>query len=361
MTTRLTRVRLVPLYCLALSWIAARICSADPCNLQRYASLDTVMDDEYVLIPATSKGHEAWMMLNTQSPFAALWAPYARDYADTVKPLGSDPPVYSDGQVVTHIAEASGFRLGLAVIHHSQFLVTKPLPYLDHAVQGKPIIGFLGMGFFSNVDVELDIAHSKFNLYSPDHCFGGGVVYWADRHSAVSLIKGPLGTYYFPMDLDGKKVEASLETNRIDSALTTDVSRKLFGFDETSAGIEHRSTGTGQAISHYRAMTISTDDLKIVNADVQLEHAQSYCDLGRSRDKTHAALHSGCIGSEAPLKLGMGVISKMHLYFATKESMLYFTAAEATHEGASATSAHAAPSGETSTPAPGSQSVPHFP
>jgi len=63
-------------------------------------------------------------------------------------------------------------------------------------------------------------------------------------------------------------------------------------------------------------------------------HAQSYCELGQSRDKAKAALHAGCYGAEAPLKLGMNVISKMHLYFATKESMLYFTAADAGHEGA---------------------------
>jgi hypothetical protein len=128
------------------------------------------------------------------------------------------------------------------------------------------------------------------------------------------------------------------------------VSKKLYGFDETSPGIEHRTSESGKSIAHYRAMTISTEELKIVNADVRLEHAQSYCELGQSRDRAKAALHSGCYGAEAPLKLGMNVISKMHLYFATKESMLYFTAADAGRDGATVPSSAASAVPDASAP-----------
>jgi hypothetical protein len=41
------------------------------------------------------------------------------------------------------------------------------------------------------------------------------------------------------------------------------------------------------------------------------------------------AQYYNCTGDEAPLHIGLNVLEKLHLYFATKENVLYFTAADA--------------------------------
>jgi hypothetical protein len=73
-------------------------------------------------------------------------------------------------------------------------------------------------------------------------------------------------------------------------------------------------------------MKLSGQGLDIINARIQLiEPAGLVCDLGHSQG---AATYVGCYGLH-PLELGQNVINKLHLYIATKEKMLYFTAAEA--------------------------------
>jgi hypothetical protein len=47
-----------------------------------------------------------------------------------------------------------------------------------------------------------------------------------------------------------------------------------------------------------------------------------------------AAQYTECVGSEAPLRIGLDVLEKLHLYFATKENVLYYTAADAGFEAA---------------------------
>ncbi len=39
------------------------------------------------------------------------------------------------------------------------------------------VVGVIGTDLLGKFDVDLDIAHKKLNLFSPDHC-KGQVVYW---------------------------------------------------------------------------------------------------------------------------------------------------------------------------------------
>jgi hypothetical protein len=51
-----------------------------------------------------------------------------------------------------------------------------------------------------------------------------------------------------------------------------------------------------------------------------------------------AAQYTECMGDEAPLHIGLDVLEKLHLYFATKENVLYYTAADAGFEASTVSS-----------------------
>jgi hypothetical protein len=121
--------------------------------------------------------------------------------------------------------------------------------------------------------------------------------------------------------------------------LTTDVTKHLYGFDEHSDDIETDQDADGRTRSHYRAMALTTPGLDVTNSKVELVPRPDLCHLETGWGRDAVAQYSGCMGSEAPLKLGMNVLEKLHLYFATKENVVYFSAADAafppSHDGTS--------------------------
>ena len=70
-------------------------------------------------------------------------------------------------------------------------------------------------------------------------------------------------------------------------------------------------------------MSLTAKGLTVLHADLELVHAD--CGFRRSM-RDGAAGYDYCLGL-FPLDLGLNVLKKLHLYLATKERNLYFTAA----------------------------------
>jgi hypothetical protein len=71
------------------------------------------------------------------------------------------------------------------------------------------IIGILGIDYLWKMDLELDLAHRMLNLYEPSKC-PGREVYWSSQYNVVPLRRDAFGNFFFPMELDGRKLEAIL-------------------------------------------------------------------------------------------------------------------------------------------------------
>jgi hypothetical protein len=67
--------------------------------------------------------------------------------------------------------------------------------------------------------------------------FEGVVVYWTDNYSSARIKRGPLGSYYFAIELEGKTLQASIPTAVASTTISTEMTRRLYGFDETSKDI----------------------------------------------------------------------------------------------------------------------------
>ncbi len=126
------------------------------------------------------------------------------------------------------------------------------------------------------------------------------------------------------MELDGKKIETTLATGNKFTTLSTEVTKRLYAFDASSPDIESETDTSGYTTSHYRAMKLSAQGLDVINANIKLlEPPGLGCVL---TNRSGVAAYDGCYGRH-PLQLGLSVLSKLHVYIATKEKVLYFTPA----------------------------------
>ncbi len=87
------------------------------------------------------------------------------------------------------------------------------------------MVGALSSVFMNAVDMELDLAEHRMKLFKHASC-KGGQVYWGGEVTAVRLFTDASGLLFFPMEVDGKEVETSLNTagrrTRFDERVTRD-------------------------------------------------------------------------------------------------------------------------------------------
>jgi hypothetical protein len=295
--------------------------------LKRTGSADiSIQDDRVILVPVTVNGHHATMELNTAVVQTTISSRYA-------KALGLDKDhnfeVWSAGgeKSSAWATTPDSMFIGSQSFRKPVFAVVSDSRPPDEGL--APDIGQIGMDLLYIEDFELDFANNKLNFYSTDHC-SGVVVYWTDHYSSAHINRGFDGDLSFPMELEGKKVLATLSTAIPVTRLGTDVTRRLYGFDEGSDGVEAQTDRPGHAIAYYRAMALAGSGIIITNAKIQLvprdRQAELSCGL-----VTHApddvAYYSRC---GPPLTLGLNVLRRLHLYIATREQVLYFSDAAAT-------------------------------
>jgi hypothetical protein len=298
---------------------------AKDCRLKQYASLDLLeLREGFLLVPVTIQDTHAFMILNTAYAFSSVTQSAAKRLALQITQVPSGAKVYAGANSIEKLATAKGFSLGSVQFHSADFLII-PTDMIPAGQGDMQVIGVLGMDVLARVDIELDAANRKMNLFSQDHC-PGHTVYWSKTYDSVPIRFGKLGEFYFPMELDGKKLETTLATGNSTTTLSTDVTRKLYNFDSQSPDVTTETNAAGGTTAHYRAMKLSGEGLQIINANIMLiDRPQKDCHLGSTFG---AATYEDCLGVH-PLQLGRNVLTKLHIYIATKEKVLYFTPAGA--------------------------------
>jgi hypothetical protein len=318
----------------ALPAVAAKPAPSTDCRLKRYASADLSVTPESVRVPVTIGNETEWMTLNIQSSMTVMWKDVATRKGLAVRDIGGRQIIRWGRQQLTEYAVVHSFAIGTLQFQTAEFLLVPqsgPLPPV------AATIGALGFDVLGKMDVEIDFRNKKLNLYSPDHCPGAGV-YWAKSYAFARIRRGALGNAFLPFELDGKKIQATLSTGTVLTSLPTDLTKRMYGFDEHSPGIETETDASGHTTSQYRAMAITAPGLTLNNTRVRLDPRRSTCGLDVYNGPDRAAQYTECMGDEAPLHIGLDVLEKLHLYFATKENVLYYTAADAGFEASTVSS-----------------------
>jgi hypothetical protein len=288
------------------------------CRLKQLASIDLKIGS-VVLIPVVLDGFPAFMGLNTSIPISTISQQAATEMKFAVG-KNPHPFVNSPG-----LASIDSLSLGSYGIGKVQLLVTVGPPFVNPGL--PPQVGSFALPTLFGVDYELDFAHNKLNLFSTSRC-PGNVVYWTDKAAAIPYTLDKIGIPVFPIELDGKKLSATLQAGGSHARLKTDFSKELYGFDEHSSGIRSDTSDSGKTVNHYRAMKMTLPGLSVTNADVELVAGAKGCIVSSSAGPEHSAAYQNCYGSP-PLTLGLDVLQHLRLYFATEERILYVTAADA--------------------------------
>lgn len=327
---RISRAAAASALLLALGTNAAQ--AADPaatpdCSLKQYGTIDLTFAKD-ILVPVKVNDQAGFMVLNTGSAFTVVWTPVARAAGGRMKNLSASAGVLWGTSRVTSYAEFASVMVGDLKFGKRGFMTAPDNGNEQGMPLPMPIVGALGLDAFEGTDFELDLGHRKIRLFSQDHC-PNHVVYWANEYASVPLNRSLIGTLSFPMELEGKKVEASLSTGSEQTSLHTDVSKRLYGFDEDSPGVKTETDADGKSKSRYIAMKMTAPGLSVTNPNITLLPAPPYSASCSLVTRSTSTAYERCLGY-FPMKLGRNVLEKLRLYFATKEKVLYYTAADAT-------------------------------
>lgn len=295
------------------------------CTLNQYASLKLTTDEfGRILVPVELEGKMTSMTLSMSSAFSGIYDAALKQFSLKTSNLDPSAIVQYGGKRIDRYANVTSMSLGNARWSRSELLVV-PIDRPKTSVGDMPLVGFIGTDLFRKIDVELDLGHNEMRLFGPYAC-AGIPVYWADEYNVVPMRRGQLNDLYFVMELDGKKLQAKLATGSDTSKLYTNVTKKLYGWDEHSSGVETVEDPRGGSRTQYRAMALTAGGLSIVNAKIAL-----YPPTGCLQSAVIASDHDGAAGFDYhcmgayPLGLGMNVLAKLRLYLASKQGKLYFT------------------------------------
>ena len=313
--------------------LAGSAAQAQDCSLKQYVSVPLEVYPDHLLVPVTLGTMPAKLVFRMDAAANAINSDVADKLDVHVTSIAPNIHISRDGKEVTRLAHVPEMQLGSQTLKNMEFLMLPPGRY------GDGVVGDLGTHMFEHVDLELDMAGGKFNLFSPDHC-PGKVVYWTKAGFARLPLKTDTGLGYVRAEvmLDGHPITVAFSTMGR-SRIGMNVMRQYFNVDETSPDLVAVSEDLlGHKLYKYPFKALTAEGLTVSNPDILVydEQPRPGCN-----DKLHFAepdpsqLHATdrprlarCFGGDDAI-LGMSVLSKLHVYLSGQEHVLYLTDAKA--------------------------------
>jgi hypothetical protein len=311
--------------------LASASAQAQDCVLKQIESIPMEVYPDHLLLPVSFGATPEKLVFRMDDAGSGI----NRDIADKLDlRITSMPPnvhFHRGGEEITRIAHVRDMHLGRLTIGDMEFLTLKPGSYPDG------VAGDLGTQMFEKVDLELDIAGGKFNLFALDHC-PGKAVYWTRNYVQLPLKPAKdFGYLRAELKLDGQPLTVALSTVGR-SHIGMDAMRRLFNVDETSPQL----TAVGQDLLGHKTYrfpfkALTADGLTVNNPDIlvydeaprpECKEAPHFTDPDsrvHSTEQTRLTQNFGCNDAV----LGLSVLSKLHLYISRKENLLYISAAGA--------------------------------
>jgi len=177
-------------------------------------------------------------------------------------------------------------------------------------------VGFiLGDDFFSQVDVEFDLAHNAVRLFQPKDCNGASLAYWApDDHSDVAIerVDDFHPQIVLPTLINGQPLKALLDSGSPTSVLTKSAAARLGVTPETPGVVATGSAiGVGPNaidswIGPFESVVIGNERIR----DTTIRFADLY-----NSNAPH--LH--------PMLLGVDFLRSHRVFVAHSQRKMYFT------------------------------------
>lgn len=236
--------------------------------------------------------------------------------------------VYGDK---TQLAVTASLVLGNLRANSMDFMVMPPVHQFATDIKGAA--GLIAPNFLRPYDADFDFGAGKFNLLSHKHCTGR-VIYWPNNAVAVVPIDVNQDNHVIvPVELDGEKLRAVVDTGASISVLNMSVAEGTFGLKPGAADTPLSKDRLGQSdiqsFTHrfkslsLEGITISNPTLRIIPDLVRPKVVDPHDALeGDSRVKNPTSR----VGLDQMI-LGMDFLHQLHLYIAYRERKLYATPA----------------------------------
>jgi hypothetical protein len=311
--------------------LAAGSAQAAECQLKMLGSVDMKVSPENLMLPVTFGNTQKNFIFDIGSGLNLVTRETADQAKFHIQSLDPNISLRAYGQQMEMLGYSPKFRIGTLPGDDVEFsILPEPMPYPD-------VVGVLGTRLFEKLDFELDIAHGKLSVFSTDHC-PEKVVYWTKTGFAELPFRKEGTVITTKMLLDTQPLNVSLSTNR-GSVMGMNMVRQLFGLDANSPGMRLANTAQdGTKFYRYPFKGLTVDALTINNPDILIrdEAPGTSCNnRPRIQDtdapKGHVVdkpmIYVTCFGPD--LEIGLSVLSKLHLYFSSREQLLYATGAGA--------------------------------
>jgi predicted aspartyl protease len=289
--------------------LVASSAQAQNCKLQLIASLP-LTEDHYgmPLVPATLGGKHTVMLVDTGGTYSMV----GQHVVDELKPdegtIAKNGFTLVSSRELKKTAHIRPFALGEMSAPEFDFLV---LP--DGVVASKDLDGTIAPDILANFDVEFDFAGKKMNLFSQDHC-EGKVVYWAKDWSEISFRMPDKLHIGLDIVLDGKPMQAELDTGSSFSYMSASTAKEMFGVEPPPAKAEN-----GQA----------PKDMRRGDADEARSYPHTFGTLSANGFAiSHPQflilpdVKARNLDHHGAMLLGMSELRRLHLYIAYKEQVL---------------------------------------
>lgn len=292
----------------ALAVLATLPASAEEdCRLQLAASLPMTYYEGVVTVDAAIGDHPLKLIVDTGAPLTMLREKVAAQMGLKYEILKRWQYASVFGGVhVYRSATVKDFTLGKL---RGSGLTVMLMPE-DERQTWVPD-GVLGANVLSVYDVDFDFAHGKLNLFLPHRC-PGKAVYWTQNDDLVAKLPMDFHGDHIrvPVQIEGKKIDAILDTGSTDTILDQETYMSSFGLTPQSPGIqEHHSAVDPTPRYAYTFKTLMLEGVTVNNAKVGFI-SQEY-----SKNPDYKML------------LGMDILRQLHLFIAYKEKVLFVTSA----------------------------------
>jgi hypothetical protein len=311
MKTIIQSLSITTLLCLNVAYAAT-----PECDLTLLAQAKLHLTEEgAVLVPTQINGHDVYLDLRIGSGL-----PLIRE--SSVELLGLKQRARSGGarmtyggRNVTHYVKLEGMK-----IENFRF-ASRNAPVLPRlgdeslpVVNGRPVVGIIGSTIFRMTDAELNLAEGDLRLYRKFRCMGKSPVYWGSEAAELPLRFDEAGALVFTLELEGKRIEASLLMGGRDSGIDSNAAREYFGIDQQDA-----SKGDGL----YFPMSLTGPGFQIKDARIQLTPA-SRCKLTGNTPGYGAIGYASCV-NKVPFALGTDLLRQLRIYISAEREKIFVT------------------------------------
>jgi predicted aspartyl protease len=303
-----------------------------PLTIITSVDLETDKDHDAVFAPVTLDGKNELLQVDTGAQLSEL----TKDIADELG-LDHEPVnvavIDVEGVASSDAGRVKSFTLGNLHANDVDFMLPKHNPFGEGS---KEIAGFLGADILSNYDVEFDFGADKMTLLSPDHC-PGKVIYWpATAVAALPITVTKNGDITFPVTVDGKQVDATLDTGAYRTTMNLGFAESTYGLSPTSPDVKAIGTldnthGSAILTTHFKTLTFgdaATGTITMDNPETDLlaNYMGNSDEQGPSHTGTRLRPKAQPVALPDML-LGMNVLRHLHIYIAYGEGRLYITPA----------------------------------